>query len=178
MNEPVYVAAKVLRKRPLLSILAFSILTFALATAAHANCDKALSNNRREALAQLQAFQMQDIAAKRELLKADSETVMHAVTSDPDESDFRPAATCSSEATMYYDLANILSGLNLYSISGVRAQAMPVGLLEPYIGHAELTLDLFKDILRAEINIYRASHAPVPADTQALAAKYLPSQQP
>jgi hypothetical protein len=163
-------------RRLLLSIVTFAILAFAFAPAALADCDKALSNNRREALAQLQAFQMQDIAAKRSLLKTESETLMRAVTSDPDESDFRPAATCSGDATMYYDLANILSGLNLYAISGMRVQALPVGLLEPYIGHAELTLDLFKEILQSDINVYRASHTPVPASTQALAAKYLPTQ--
>jgi hypothetical protein len=178
MNKQFPLLRRFFMRRPLLSMLVLSMLSFALATAALANCDKALSNNRREALAQLQAFQTRDIAAKRALVKADSETLMHAVTSDPDESDFRPAASCSGDATMYYNLANILSGLNLYSISGMREQALPVGLLEPYIGHAELTLDLFKEILRADINIYRASHAPVPADTQALAVKYLPNQQP
>ena len=154
-------------------------IAIALAQApARADCDKALLFNKEEARTQISIFHEPNAQLKKQLLDEDSQRLFDATKADNNAEDFRPKPNCQNDARMYYYLANLLQGLNSYAVYGMRFTDPPLWRLEQYVGHGELTVELFKQVIRAEMNIYARQKKSAPPVTQALADKYLPGQFP
>jgi alanine-alpha-ketoisovalerate/valine-pyruvate aminotransferase len=166
---------------PRFIVLSASLLFAAFApmrTSANADCDNVLLFNQREAHEQIAIFAEPDAQLKKQLLEDDAQRVFNAIKADSNGDDFRPKSSCQNDANMYYYLANVLSGLNSHAAFSLRAVDLPIAPLEQYVGHGELSVDLFKQIIRAEMNIHAANNNAVSPATQALANRYLPGEYP